>query len=808
MKYFLFGLTIILFWMGTVFGLDDIIFFSDSPDSTFYDPSWGYVTGTSFLELAGVSHDKFPVDTRHPYQGAHSLRLHWISAPGGDWGIAVASIGWPGHDLTQYDSIEYWINAPQAILQADLPDLVLEDLSNNKSTRVWMGDYFNGVDSDSLTWQKVSVPINAFQPGSQNCDFTRIKTIFHFQKDADNQEHLAWIDEIRATQAGGTGPGLPGIPQNLFAAGHDGRIDLRWKANTDSNTVGYFIYRSDVENGPYAKLNLTPHEVHLYSDFFGQNNLTYYYYVTGVNQNYDESEPSDTVSATSFAMSEDQLLTSVQEAMFRYFYDYGHPVSGMARERKSSGDVCATGGTGFGLMALMIGAERGFAGRELIAARVVKILRFLQDSCTTYHGAWSHWINGRTGETIPFSTYDDGGDLVETAYLAQGLLTIRQYFTHNNPAENEIRQRATQMWEGIEWDWYRRTSSSNVLYWHWSPNHGWAMNMPVVGFNEAQIVYLLAVASPTHGVPASLYHNGWAGSPGYINGNTFYGYMQWVGPNYGGPLFFTHYSYLGFDPRNKYDQYCNYFDNNRNISLIHRAYCIDNPLGHVGYDSLVWGLTASDEPGGYSAHAPYSNDNGTITPTAAISAMPYTPDESIATLKHYYYVLGPQLWGEFGFKDAFHLGQNWFAQSYIAIDQGPMIIMIENYRTQLCWNKFMSNPEIPAMLNSIGFVVDIRDQKEVVPDQFHLYQNFPNPFNAETLIRFTLPKALDVTLSVYNVIGQEVLSIYSDKKLNAGLHEVRVKGEQLPSGIYYYRLRAKDHGQTHKVASRKMVLIK
>jgi len=784
----------------------DIIFFSDSPDSTFYDASWGYDTPPSYLELVGLFNDKFPVDTRHYYQGANGLRLHWISQNGGDWGIAIASVGWPGHDLSQYDSISYWINGPAAIAQSDLPDLALEDLNNNKSTREWLGNHLGGVDGDSLSWQQVKLPINAFSPGPENCDFSKIKTIFHFQRSTDGVEHTVWLDEIRAIQTGGTGPGIPNRPVHISASGHDARIDLRWKANYDTVTVGYFIYRSSSLNGPYSNITPTPHEVNVHSNYFGQNNQTYYYYVTAVNINYEESPPTDTVTATSFAMNDEQLLTSVQEAMFRYFYDYGHPVSGMARERKKSDNVCATGGTGFGLMAIVVGVERGFVSRDSAAARILKIFQFLQDDATNYHGAWAHWINGATGATIPFSQYDDGGDLVETAYLIQGVLTVRQYFNQNNAVENEIRARATQMWEGVEWDWYRRTSTGNVLYWHWSPNHGWTMNFPITGFNEAMIVYLLAVASPTHSVPASLYYDGWAGSPNYTNGNTFYGYHQSVGPDYGGPLFFTHYSFLGFDPRDKHDQYCNYFENNRNISLIHREYCIENPLSHVGYDSLVWGLTASDEPGGYSAHAPHNIggiDNGTITPTAAVSAMPYTPQESIATLKHFYYVLGPQLWGEFGFKDAFHMGQNWFAQSFIAIDQGPMVVMIENYRTQLLWDLFMSNPEIPAMLDSLDFILDFEYKKNPIVEGYGLKQNYPNPFNSETVIEFILEKSQSVTMEVFNILGERVKTLYRETKLNAGKHEARLKSDDLSSGLYFYRLTTKEF-----TASKKMLLIR
>ncbi|OHB60294.1 MAG: beta-glucosidase [Planctomycetes bacterium RBG_13_50_24] len=405
-------------------------------------------------------------------------------------------------------------------------------------------------------------------------------------------------------------------------------------------------------------------------------------------------------------MTDEQLLTSVQEAVFRYFWDYGHPVSGLAREGYELGhstDTCASGGTGMGLMAMCVGAERGFVTRTQAAGRVLQILTFLEESAARYHGAWPHWLNGATGETKPFSTYDDGGDLVETAYVIQGMLTVRQYFDDpNDPVESEIRDRATRMWEQVEWNWYRQSPYSPVLYWHWSPNHGWQMNHAVTGYNECMITYLLAIASPTHSIPAACYYNGWASSEDYANGNTYYDYVQAVGPEMGGPLFFTHYSHLGFDPRDKSDAFCNYFENSRNISLINRAYCIENPGGYAGYSDLLWGLTASFNPWGYGAQSPTS-DNGTISPTAALSAMPYVPEESLATLKAFYYTYGEDLWGPFGFFDAFNLTEDWFAPGYIAIDQGPIVIMIENYRTQLCWNLFMANPEIQPMLNAIGF---------------------------------------------------------------------------------------------------------
>jgi hypothetical protein len=313
--------------------------------------------------------------------------------------------------------------------------------------------------------------------------------------------------------------------------------------------------------------------------------------------------------------------------------------------------------------------------------------------------------------------------LVETAFLIEGMLTARQFFDDPvDGVEIDIRARATAMWMGVEWSWYRRYTGSDVLYWHWSPNYGWALNHQIRGYNEAQIVYLLAVASPTYPMPASSYYNGWAGGGGYANGNSYYGYPIWVGPAYGGPLFFTHYSNLGFDPRYKRDAYTNYPENARNISLVDHAYCSDNPGGFAGYDELTWGLTASFDPWGYSAHSP-TNDNGTISPTAALSAMPYTPAESLATLRHLYDLYGASLWGVYGFRDAFNPGMNWFAPGYIAIDEGPITPMIENYRTGRPWELFMSNPEIAGMLRAIGidYEVDFNSDGYVGVDDWAVF---------------------------------------------------------------------------------------
>jgi hypothetical protein len=401
-------------------------------------------------------------------------------------------------------------------------------------------------------------------------------------------------------------------------------------------------------------------------------------------------------------ISDEELLTLVQQQTFKYFWDFAHPVSGLARERNSSGNTVTIGGSGFGVMAILVGIERGFITRMEGVNRLAQIVDFLT-TADRFHGVWPHWMNGNTGQTIAFSTKDNGGDLVETSFMAAGLLTARQYLDPNAYYEGLLYNKINILLDEIEWSWYTR-GGQNVLYWHWSPNFGWDMNMQVRGYNEALITYFMAATSTAFPVEPSVYHQGWARSGNIINGKSFYGIPLPVGYDFGGPLFFAHYSFLGLNPTNLSDQYANYWTQNVNHTLINRQYCIVNPYNHIGYGADSWGLTASDNPWGYLAHEPTpARDNGTITPTAALSSLPFTLAESMQALHHFYYILGDKLWGEYGFYDAFNPGQGWWANSFLAIDQGPIIVMIENYRTGLCWDLFMSAPEVQQAMNKLGF---------------------------------------------------------------------------------------------------------
>lgn len=402
-------------------------------------------------------------------------------------------------------------------------------------------------------------------------------------------------------------------------------------------------------------------------------------------------------------LSDDQLLDLVQQQTLKYFWDFGDPVSGLARERSNTTDygeeVSTIGGTGFGVMSFIVAAERKWKSREQVAERLLKMLKFLEKA-DRFHGMYPHWMYGATGKTRPFSESDNGADIVESAYLFQGLLTAREYFNQNNTRETEIRNIITRLWNEADWNWF--TKGENVLYWHWSPDKGWIMNHRITGYNECLITYVLAAASPNHSISADVYHKGWTDNKDFVNGKEYYGITLPLGMEYGGPLFFAHYSFLGLDPRGLKDQYADYWMQNKNHTMINRQYCLQNPKKFKGYGENCWGLTASDNHLGYGAHSP-TEDLGVISPTAALSSFPYTPQYSMQALRHFYEDLGNKIWTRYGFSDAFNETENWFGKSHLAIDQGPIIVMIENYRTGLLWNLFMKSTEIQNGLRKLGF---------------------------------------------------------------------------------------------------------
>jgi hypothetical protein len=705
---------------------DRHVFFENSAAAEGYYHSQASVVGPSELEIAG---GKCPVDSQRFVSAPNALRVKWRSGSGGDWRMAIKVARQYGRRFDfDGDVLSLWCYSAEGLSADASPRMSFVDARSNHGPSTELLAKHGALEAG--TWTELRFPLVDAKElyggtAERRFDARRLEEISIVQGLDDGGEHTLLVDDVRIIDGEAQDVEPPARPEGLVVRGQDSHFDLTWNAVDDDGLMSYRVYRS-WDGAEFTPIATRPGRYTRAVDFVGSPDTTAHYRITALDVHNNESHPSDVASGATRVMSDDELLNMIQEACFRYYWEGANRESGMALEiLPGDENLVALGASGFGVMAQLVATEREFITREQSAERMLQIVRFLAKA-DRFHGVWPHFLNGHTGRVNAyFGTYDDGGDLVETAFLVQGLLAVRQYFDRDNAAEREIRDTITRLWREVEWDWYRKTPDSDVLYWHWSPEHEWHISHPLIGWNETMIVYLLAIASPTHAVPASMYHTGWAGQSQqavdyrrgwskttegdhYANGNEYYGIKLDVGCGTGGDLFFTQFSYLGFDPRGKRDKYTNYFRNNRALTLINRAYCIDNPRERVGYGPECWGRSAGVNSGGGKPWP--RDDNGTICCSAALGCMPYTPEESMAALKHFYRKLGGKAWGAYGFHDGFNETESWFDEVYMGLNQAQIVVGIENHRTGLVWEKFMANPEIAPALEAIGFAPD-QDEK-------------------------------------------------------------------------------------------------
>ncbi len=712
------------------------VIFDNSLTPDAYFNSRGTANGASYLE---VKDRRLPVETRTFRTPPNALRLQWESRPGGGWEAEVRVDGFRNRspDLIGHN-LYFWCYAPSAIAAGDLPLIVLSDASEGLQVAelpasftapLPLGTYTGDIPAGR--WVQARIPLGDFPSASIyqfRPQFLR-DVVFH-QGRGDGVRHTLIIDEIRVgDDPPEEKPPSLAAPERVRAMGYDRHVEVRWDPVNSPALARYIIYRS-LDGKAFEPVGIQLAGSERYSDFLGKAGVTAQYKLAASDWHYRTSALSQRASASTRELNDEELLTMLEEACFRYYWEGADPHSGMARESIPGDDrIVATGASGMGIAALIVGADRGFITRVQAVERLTKIVSFLEHA-QRYHGAWSHYMDGSTGKTMAvFGMFDNGGDLVETSFLMEGLLAARQYFRGPSGAERDLFRRITELWEAVEWDWYRGPEGGEFLYWHWSPEWAWQIRHPLIGFNEVMITYLLGIASPTHAIPAEMYYSGWAGEAQraldyrqgwsgtpdgnhYRNGHTYYGIELDVGVGTGGPLFFTHYSFFGFDPHGLSDRFTSsYFVNNRNLALINRAYCIANPKHFKGYGADAWGLTASDGPDGYVPHAPDdASDRGTLTPTGALASFPYTPEASMAAFKHYYRDLGEEVWGIYGPRDAFDAGANWISPIYMGLNQAPIVVMVENYRSGLVWKNFMANPEIATMLGKLAKVTGNPDR--------------------------------------------------------------------------------------------------
>jgi hypothetical protein len=692
------------------------VFFDTGLSAASYHYSLGQASGPSRLALVD---GKLPLTTAHFISGPNALRLAWTSAQGGNWSAEIDSYRWRNRPSDWAGTSLYlWAWSDEPIAARDLPQLALidakRDWSNNPTAPIPLSEFTGDIPAGR--WVRIAIPLTRFRPTSiGGFNPRRVSSLVLSQGAAsDGKPHELVLDDLRIQPDPGP-TAIPPTPSGLTATGYERHVLLQWQPVADPDIAQYVIYRS-LDGGPWKPVGVQRAGVTRYVDWLGRPDAKAEYRIAARTSALAESPQSTEAAAATHPMTDDQLLTMVQDASFHYYWDAAEPVSGMARESQpGNDDMIALGASGFGVMAMIVAADRGFVPREAVVQRMLKITRFLERA-DRFHGAWGHFISGRTGHVIPlFQIYDDGADLVETSFMMQGLLAARGYFTRDTPDERELRDRITRLWEGVDWDWFRATPKRDALYWHWSPNYGWYIHFRLEGWNEVMITYLLAVASPTHPVPPSIYYTGYTGHEGYGTPRTYFGITTTqsyvppskTSPGSTGPLFFSHYSYLGYDPRGVRDRYSNYFKSNRALARISRAYSIANPMKFKGYGADSWGLTAVDGPDDqYHEYKPFLTDDGTLAPTGAVSSYAYTPEASLAAIKHWYRDLGEHVWGIYGFTDSFNQQQDWYSGINIGLNQAPQTVMIENGRTGLVWRAFMANPEIRAMQRKLGLTRD------------------------------------------------------------------------------------------------------
>jgi exo beta-1,2-glucooligosaccharide sophorohydrolase (non-reducing end) len=673
-----------------------------------------FFSKTSFQSPSFLKNDNYrlPVNENIFNTPGNSLELQYVNGVGGNWVANIFREDIRGQDhFGPAKVLSFSIYCTTLESQKELPRLRLIFKDSSLS-----GDWTFATDFINK-WTRFNLRLVPSYKDFQIPD--DVIGVQFSQNGDDGNKHTIYVDDIEFLPSD-IGSSITARPQLTKAEGYSKHLDITWQPISDDHVKFVKIYRSE-DGKNFTPVGIQSPLVNRYADFTGVTGRRYSYKISFLNYRYKETGFSNIVSAATKTMTDEELLTMVQKACFRYYWEEAERVSGMAREDiPGRTNMIAAGASGFGIMALIVGTEREFISRQQSVGRFLKITSFLEQA-EKFHGAFPHFIDGSTGKVEPFfGDRDDGGDLVETSFLMQGLLAARAYFNRSDENEKTIRERITAIWHNIEWNWYRRYPDSKYLYWHWSPDKAWIINHRLTGWNETMVTYLLAIASPTHSVPAGLYYSGWANQDSsgqqyrmnwggtkdgsmYTNGNTYFGIKLKVGVSDGGPLFFTHYSYMGYDPHFITDKYTNYFDNNKNIALINYRYCVKNPDNYQGYGDSCWGLTACDGPITYAASEPVNGRNdGTIAPTGAVSSFPYTPVESMKALKNYYYKYGKFLWGEYGFRDAFDLTENWCSGLYMGLNQAPMVVMVENYRTGLIWKLFMGDVDVKNGLEKLN----------------------------------------------------------------------------------------------------------
>ncbi|MFA5833628.1 MAG: glucoamylase family protein [Bacteroidota bacterium] len=804
MKFFFIVLLLISSILSAQSKPDLLIFDEDDAvGDGFYDASWGNVTSPSTLTLAGGSSDKLKIETTQHYSGNHSGLIQWKSSAGGSWKIFISSPNWAARDASGYDSLILFVNAQSSIAAGDLPQLGLESTTGKLSTLYALGDRLSsGIDGDLMTWQRVSIPLASFQPFNQ-FDPAQFKDINFNQNGTDNVSHTMWFDNVKIVAAASavTDTTLPSPPKKIIARIGDKTMTLHWNKNSEQNVIGYNVYRSTSAAGPYSKMNSAALPTQSYFDVTVVNGQSYYYFVKAMNASQIESPNSDTVIVLpkSFGTTDD-FLEYVQQTSFDYFWYEANPSNGLIKDRSSKDSPASIAAVGFGLTAIGIGVDHGYITRAEGRDRTLTTIKTFWNGPqgTTpigmigYKGWFYHFLDMNSATR----TWTCELSSIDTGLLLAGMLYSKQYFNGTDSLETQIRALTDSIVARVDWGWMRNSGLSLTMGWHPESNF---LGARWIGYNEAMILYIIGIGAQVNPLSAVSWNEWTKGYQWFFSTRINDYFVNFP------PLFGHQYSHCWVDYKNIADTYMKgkgitYFENSRRATLDQRLYCIENPKGAVGYGANMWGITASDVPTGYNARGTNMNDDGTLNPTAPGGSMPFAPEVCIPALRNMYDTHRAKIWTGYGFTDAFNETVNWWGKDVLGIDQGPIIIMTENYRTGKVWTTFMKEKIISDGLQKAGFttVTDVALVENNIPEQYSLTQNYPNPFNPTTTISYQLSAIGNVSLKVYDVLGREIATLVNEQK-PAGMYSVSFDAGQLSSGIYFYKLTAGYFSQTQKM---------
>ncbi len=778
----------------------------DAAGVGYYDASWGTVTAPSTLSLSGGSGDKLSIETTQHYSGFHCGTVQWKSAATGAWMLFVASPTWAPQNAAGYDSIVFFVNGPTAVAASALPKIGMESTANKLSSLVAIGDVLtSGIDADTLTWQKVSIAMTAFQPYN-NFDPAIFKDFNFHQNATDNIGHTMWFDNVRiiSNTVVVVDSTKPSAPARIVARVGDKSMTLHWNKSPQPNITGYNVLRATSISGPYTKMNTKILPTQSYYDVNVSNGQTYYFTVSSVNSLLEVSPNSDTISVTPLPFATtDAFLEYIQQTSFDYFWYEANPKNGLIKDRSTKDSPASIAAVGFGLTAIGIGIDHGYItraeGRDRTLTTIKTFWNGPQASAPIgtigYKGWFYHFLDMNSATR----TWTCELSSIDTGLLLAGMLYSKQYFNGADSSETQIRALTDSVFNRIDWNWMRNSGFSLTMGWNPESNF---IASRWIGYNEAMILYIIGLGAPSNSLSAVNWTEWTKGYQWYYSsriGNYFVNFP---------PLFGHQYSHSWVDFRNIADTYMKakgitYFENSRRATLDQRLYCIENPKGFTGYGPNMWGITASDVPTGYNARGTNMNDDGTLNATAPGGSMPFAPEVTIPALKEMYDVHRQKIWTGYGFTDAFNLTLNWWGPDVLGIDQGPIILMTENYRTGNVWKTFMKEKIVTDGLLKAGFttVTGVTDPQNILPTEYSLSQNYPNPFNPSTVITYSVPlngKDDVVTLRIFTMLGQEVATLVNEHK-EPGVHTAVFKNSNRSSGVYFYKLTAGNYSETKKM---------